>query len=47
MQWYLNALKNYVGFQGRARRTEYWMFVLFSAIASFVVSLIDSLVGLS
>ncbi|MCF2716926.1 DUF805 domain-containing protein [Paenibacillus sp. UKAQ_18] len=47
MQWYLNALKNYVGFQGRARRTEYWMFVLFSALASFVVSLIDSLVGLS
>ena len=26
MQWYLKVLKNYVGFQGRARRKEYWMF---------------------
>lgn len=47
MQWYLKALQNYVGFQGRARRTEYWMFILFSVIVSFVISLIDSLVGLS
>ncbi|WP_243526614.1 hypothetical protein [Bacillus pseudomycoides] len=28
MQWYLNGLKNYVEFQGKARRKEYWMFVL-------------------
>ncbi|MEB4783404.1 DUF805 domain-containing protein [Paenibacillus jamilae] len=47
MQWYLNGLKNYVGFQGRARRTEYWMFVLFSVIASFIVGLIDGLLGLT
>ncbi|EHY7591871.1 DUF805 domain-containing protein, partial [Escherichia coli] len=26
MQWYLSVLKNYVGFSGRARRKEYWMF---------------------
>ncbi|STE83326.1 inner membrane protein [Escherichia coli] len=26
MQWYLAVLKNYVGFSGRARRKEYWMF---------------------
>ncbi|KZE82677.1 DUF805 domain-containing protein [Paenibacillus polymyxa] len=47
MQWYLNGLKNYVGFQGRARRTEYWMFVLFSVIASFIIGLIDGLLGLT
>ncbi|AET58584.1 DUF805 domain-containing protein [Paenibacillus terrae] len=47
MQWYLKVLQNYVGFQGRARRTEYWMFVLFSAIATFIISLIDGLVGLT
>jgi uncharacterized membrane protein YhaH (DUF805 family) len=47
MQWYLKVLQNYVGFQGRARRTEYWMFVLFSAIATFIIGLIDGLVGLT
>ncbi|WP_058831172.1 DUF805 domain-containing protein [Paenibacillus polymyxa] len=47
MQWYLKVLQNYVGFQGRARRTEYWMFVLFSVIACFIVGLIDGLLGLT
>ncbi|BCJ72253.1 inner membrane protein YhaI [Catellatospora sp. IY07-71] len=28
MSWYLNVLKNYATFRGRARRKEYWMFVL-------------------
>jgi len=39
MNWYVNVLKNYVGFSGRARRTEYWMFVLFNAIIAFVLYL--------
>lgn len=30
MNYYLDVLKNYVGFEGRARRKEYWMFVLFN-----------------
>ncbi len=34
MDWYLKVLKNYVGFSGRARRKEYWMFVLFNLIVS-------------
>lgn len=29
MEWYLKALKSYVDFTGRARRKEYWMFILF------------------
>lgn len=49
MQWYLNVLKNYVGFQGRARRKEYWMFFLFNVIVAFVLGfvggLIDPMVG--
>jgi uncharacterized membrane protein YhaH (DUF805 family) len=32
MNWYLAVLKNYAGFSGRARRTEYWMFALISFI---------------
>lgn len=37
MNWYLAVLKNYVGFEGRARRTEYWMFVLINAIIGLVL----------
>jgi uncharacterized membrane protein YhaH (DUF805 family) len=30
MKWFLDALKNkYATFEGRARRSEYWYFVLF------------------
>lgn len=29
MNYYLDVLKNYAGFTGRARRKEYWMFSLF------------------
>ncbi|MEH6913801.1 DUF805 domain-containing protein, partial [Priestia megaterium] len=28
MYWYIKALKNYATFQGRATRTEYWLFTL-------------------
>lgn len=41
MQWYLAVLKNYVGFSGRARRTEYWMFTLFNAIIVLVLFVLD------
>lgn len=39
--WYLLVLKRYVQFEGRARRKEYWYFVLFSIIASLLLSGID------
>ncbi len=45
MNWYLKVLKNYVGFSGRARRKEYWMFVLFSIIISLVLGLVDGMLG--
>jgi uncharacterized membrane protein YhaH (DUF805 family) len=47
MHWYLKVLKDYVGFQGRARRKEYWMFVLFSAIVVVLLSILDSVLGSS
>ena len=28
MNWYIEAIKNYANFAGRARRVEFWMFVL-------------------
>ncbi len=47
MNWYLEALKKYAEFNGRARRREYWFFVLFNVIISFVLGFIDGLAGLA
>lgn len=41
MQWYLAVLKNYVGFSGRARRKEYWMFTLINAIVGAIINVIQ------
>ncbi len=46
MNWYLDAWKNYINFQGRARRKAYWMFVLFNIIAAVLVGMLDSVLGL-
>lgn len=47
MNYYIDAFKNYVNFKGRARRKEYWMFVLFNFIVAIVLSIIDSLLGIT
>lgn len=41
MKWYLKVLKEYVNFNGRARRTEYWMFVLFNLLITLALGAID------
>ncbi len=45
MSWYLEALRKYAQFGGRARRKEYWYFTLFNIIFSFTLGFIDGLVG--
>lgn len=45
MNWYLKVLKQYADFSGRARRKEYWMFVLFNMIFAFIAMIIDNVVG--
>ncbi len=47
MNWYLDALKKYAVFNGRARRKEYWMFALFNTIISIVLALVDNILGTS
>ena len=37
MNWYLQALKKYADFSGRARRKEYWFFILFYLIILIVL----------
>lgn len=46
MEWYIGVLKKYAVFQGRARRKEYWMFVLFNFIIAFVLALLSRVVGI-
>lgn len=45
MSWYLDTLKKYADFSGRACRTEYWMFVLFNIIIIVVLSVVDEMLG--
>ena len=45
MNWYLAVLKKYAVFDGRARRKEYWMFVLFYAIFGIVAVVLDNVFG--
>jgi len=45
MNWYLQVLKKYAVFQGRARRMELWMFVLFSFLISIGLGVIDLVAG--
>ena len=45
MNWYFEVLKKYAVFSGRARRKEYWYFVLFNLIISIVLAVIDGATG--
>ncbi|MGA8261641.1 MAG: DUF805 domain-containing protein [Arenicellales bacterium] len=45
MNWYLEVLKKYAVFQGRARRKEYWFFVLFNIIITIVLVAVDGAIG--
>lgn len=43
MKYYLKVLQNYSVFTGRARRSEYWFFVLFNIIFAAVAAVLDNL----
>ena len=45
MEYFLHALKNYAVFNGRARRKEYWMFVLFNLLFAIAAMLLDNMLG--
>ena len=39
------CFSKYVDFSGRARRSEYWYFALFTFLLSFVTSIVDAVIG--
>ncbi|MBE6071761.1 MAG: DUF805 domain-containing protein [Clostridium butyricum] len=47
MNFYLESVKKYATFSGRARRKEYWMYVLFYIIFTVVASIVDLILGTS
>ena len=47
MEWYLKVVRdNYINFSGRARRKEYWMFMLFHIILCCIAAVLDNILGL-
>ncbi len=45
MNWYLTVLQQYAVFSGRARRKEYWMFILINAIIAAAISMVDGMLS--
>ena len=45
MNGYLQTLKKYADFSGRARRTEYWLFVLLSMVIAMLLAVVDFFLG--
>jgi uncharacterized membrane protein YhaH (DUF805 family) len=45
VNWYIEVMKKYAVFSGRARRQEYWMFVLSNVIIVLFLSIIDGIAG--
>ncbi len=41
MHWYLDVLRKYATFTGRARREEFWMFALVNLILSVLLMVVD------
>lgn len=46
MHFFIDGIKRYVDFSGRACRLEYWMYILFYFIFWFLFAILDSLLGL-
>ena len=45
MNWFMTVLRKYAVFEGRARRREYWFFVLFYILISVVLAVVDRMLG--
>jgi uncharacterized membrane protein YhaH (DUF805 family) len=47
LNWFIQALKKYADFKGRARRKEFWMDILFYIIIMVVLGIVDGIIGAS
>ena len=44
--WYVEVLKKYAAFDGRARREEFWIFALVNLVVMIVLSLVSSFISM-
>ena len=47
MSWYFKVLQKYAVFQGRAHRTEYWMYTLVNFIIAVILIILSAKTGTS
>jgi len=48
IEWYKKVVfENYANFKGRARRSEYWYFILGNFIATIIAIIIDNIIGIT
>jgi len=45
MNWYLDGWKNAVNFEGRSRRSAYWMFYLLNVIVFVALTVVSKALG--
>lgn len=45
MRWYLAVIKDYAVFDGRAGRSEYWMFFLVNLLIAIALAVLDGVIG--
>jgi len=45
MNYYIEVMKKYAVFTGRARRKEFWMFTLIYTLIFIVLSVVDGIIG--
>ena len=46
MNEFISVVKKYAVFSGRARRKEFWMYVLFYVIIAVVLCVVDAIIGI-
>ncbi len=47
MHYYIEAFRKFATFEGRARRKEYWLFVLFNFLFALAAAILDNLFGIA
>ena len=45
MEYFIDAFKNYANFDGRATRTQYWMYILVYVIIAVILAVLDNVLG--
>lgn len=43
--WFAKCIKNYVNFEGRARRKEFWYYILVVNLVSIMLNIVDAIIG--